>query len=157
MKVNIPKYGTINIENVILDINGTIQFEGKIQEALVPKMKELKEHYNVFLVSSDTRGNLKELAGKLEVDYIRIKDQEGPDVEAKNKELLKLGKHKTVTIGNGNNDFMMLQNAVLGLVIIGSEGASTKAIINADVAFPDPISAINFLLDKKIMIATLRK
>ena len=155
-EIIIPKYGKITIKNIIFDINGTIQFKGQISERLVSKFEELKQFYNVYLVSSDTRGNLKDIAKKLDVDYIRINIKDITDAEAKNNELLKLGKDITIAIGNGNNDALMLKNAILGIVILGSEGAATKSIINADVAFPDPIGAINFLLDEKIMIATLR-
>ena len=156
-EINIPNLGKINIENVIFDINGTLQFEGKISEDLIPKFVKLKEIYNVYLVSSDTRGNLKEIAKKLDVDYVKIDPKGITDAEAKNNELKRLGKDITVAIGNGNNDELMLKNAILGLVIIGSEGASVKSIINSDVAFQDPISAIDFLLDETTMIATLRK
>ena len=57
---------------------------------------------------------------------------------------------------NGNNDYLMLKNAVLGICVICSEGASVKAIMNSDIVVSDPISAINCLLDEKILIATLR-
>ena len=156
-KIDIPNYGEIIIENVLFDINGTLQFKGEINKELIEKFTELKLHYNIFLVSSDTRGNLVDIAKQLDVDYIKINPQDINDSEAKNNELKKLGNDKTVCIGNGQNDSLMLKNAVLGLVIIGSEGASIKSIMNSDVAFPDPISAIDFLLDEKTMIATLRK
>jgi soluble P-type ATPase len=156
-KITIPNLGEITIENIIFDINGTLQFKGLIPDDLLSKFKELKKIYNIYLVSSDTRGNLKDLASILRVDYIKISPDGITDAEAKNEELVKLGKEVTIAVGNGNNDFLMLKNAVLGLVIIGSEGAAIKSILNADVAFPDPISAIDFLMDETMMIATLRK
>lgn len=156
-KLLIPNFGEIIIKNIIFDINGTLQFKGLIPDNLLLKFRELKKLYNIFLVSSDTRGNLKDLASKLGVDYVKIAPKGITDTEAKNQELLKLGKDVTIAVGNGNNDALMLKNAVLGIVIIGSEGASTQAIMNADVAFPDPISVIDFLMDETMIIATLRK
>lgn len=153
---NIPNYGKITIENIIFDINGTLQFKGIISDDLILKFKELKKFYNIYLVSSDTRGNLDDIAIKLGVDYIRINSKEMSEAEAKNNELLKLGKDVTVVVGNGNNDALMLKNSILGLIIIGNEGATIKSIINSNVAFPDPLSAIDFLLDEKILIGTLR-
>jgi len=155
-KINIPNYGIITIENILFDINGTLQFQGEISQVIINKIKKLKEIYKVYLISADTRGNLKDIVEMLDVEYIKIKSQGSTESEAKEKELLRLGKENTIAIGNGNNDALMLKNAVLGIVIIGNEGASTKSIINSDVAFPDPLSALNFLLDEKIMIATLR-
>ena len=154
--IEIPNYGMITIKNVIFDVNGTIQFNGIISEQISDKITQLKEFYKIYLVSSDTRGNLKNLAKRLGVGHIRIKKGEKSEVEAKNKELLRLGKNFTVAIGNGNNDYLMLKNAVLGICVICSEGASVKAIMNSDIVVSDPISAINCLLDEKILIATLR-
>ena len=152
----IPNYGKINIENIIFDINGTIQFNGQISDDLVKKIEELKKVYKIYLVSADTRGNLKELAEKLNVSYIKINPVENSEAEEKNRELIRLGKDVTVAIGNGNNDALMLKNAILGITILGSEGATIKSILNSEVIVPDPISAINLLLDEKIMIGTLR-
>lgn len=155
-ELEIPYYGKLTLKNVIFDINGTVQFDGIIEDRLVDKFKELKKIYNVLLISSDTRGNLAELAMKLGVNYIRVSEQDIPNTEAKNNELLKLGKEVTIAIGNGINDSLMVKNAVLGIAIIGREGAATKTMTNADVVFPDPYSAIDFLLDDKKLIATLR-
>lgn len=155
-KINIPNYRIIIIKNILFDINGTLQFQGKISPELIIKFNELKKKYKIYLISADTRGNLKDIAETLNVDYIKIKPQEITEVEAKNNELIRLGKDVTVAVGNGNNDALMLKNAVLGIVILGNEGASIKSMMNSDVALPDPLSALNFLLDEKIMIATLR-
>jgi soluble P-type ATPase len=155
-KLTIPHLGIFEIHNIIFDINGTLQFNGKISKEVVQKVQELKKHYNIYLVSSDTRGNLEQLAKKLKTEYIRINPGNQPDAEAKNKELLKLGVENTIAIGNGNNDRIMLKNAIIGILIIGSEGASTKSLMNADIIFTNPINAINFLMDEKAMIATLR-
>ncbi|MFW9989359.1 MAG: HAD family hydrolase [Candidatus Odinarchaeota archaeon] len=155
-KINIPNYGIITIKNIIFDINGTIQFQGKISPELNLKFDELKNYYKIYLISADTRGNLKKIAKLLDIEYIKIEPQGITEAEAKNNELIRLGKEYTVAVGNGNNDALMLKNAVIGIVIIGNEGASIKSITNSDVAFPNPLSALNFLLDEKIMIATLR-
>ncbi|MFX1394907.1 MAG: hypothetical protein ACFFAH_15205 [Promethearchaeota archaeon] len=155
-KIKIPNYGIITIKNLLFDVNGTLQFQGKIPPDLIKKFKELKKIYKIYLISADTRGNLKEIAETLDVDYIKIKPQGITEAVAKNNELIRLGKDVTVAVGNGNNDALMLKNAVLGIVIIGDEGASIKSIKNSDIAVPSPLSALNFLLDEKIMIATLR-
>lgn len=155
-KITIPKFGKLHIENVIFDINGTIQFQGKITDQVVEKIKVLKEIYNIYLISSDTRGNLKEIAKRLGVDYVKINAENMSDAEAKSEELNKLGRKSTIAVGNGNNDAHMLKNASLGILIIGSDGAGTKSLKNADVVFTSPIDVIDFLMDEKAMIATLR-
>jgi len=155
-EIDIPNYGKIIVKNVIFDLNGTLQFKGKISEAVVNKFEQIKEIYNVYLVSADNRGNLKELAKKLNVSYIKINPKEITEAEAKNNELIKLNKDNTIVVGNGNNDALMLKNAVIGITVLGNEGATVKSILNSDVVFPNTISALDFLLDEKIMIGTLR-
>ncbi len=155
-KIEIPNYGIITIENIIFDVNGTLQFQGKISQILIRKFKELKKIYKIYLLSADTRGNLKNIAEMLDVKYIKINPRGITEAKAKNNELIRLGKDITVAIGNGNNDALMLKNAIVGIVILGNEGASIKSIMNSDVVLPDPLNALDFLLDEKIMIATLR-
>lgn len=155
-EIDIPNYGKLIIKNIIFDLNGTLQFKGKISEAVVNKIEQLKEFYNIYLLSADTRGNLKELAKKLNVSYIKINPKKITEAEAKNNELIKLNKDNTIVVGNGNNDSLMLKNAVIGITVLGEEGATVKSILNSDVVVPNPISALDFLLDEKIMSGTLR-
>jgi len=154
--IEIPNYGALTIENILFDINGTLQFQGEIPEEVIQKFKTLKFFFNVFLISADTRGNLKEIAKKLEVDYIKISPKNMTEAEAKNSELEKLGSSKTIAVGNGNNDALMLKHAVLGIAVIGSEGLAKNCLLNSDLIVPDPISAMDLLLDEKSLIATLR-
>lgn len=155
-KINIPNFGETVIRNVIFDINGTIQFQGEISVELVKKFHKFKEIYNIYLISADTRGNLKDLAEKLGVKYIKITPKEISEARAKNYELEKLGKKETIVVGNGNNDSLMIKNAILGIVIIGAEGAATKSLLNSDLVFTDPNDVLDFLMDDKAIIGTLR-
>lgn len=155
-EIFIPSYGKLILKNVIFDLNGTLQFKGKISEEIINKIEQLKQIYNVYLVSADIRGNLKELAKKLNTSYIKINPIDISEAEAKNNELIKLNKNNTIVVGNGNNDALMLKNAVIGITVLGEEGATVKSILNSDVVFPNPLSALDFLLDEKIMIGTLR-
>jgi soluble P-type ATPase len=77
--LGIPNYGKITIKNVVFDINGTIQFDGKISKRLITKIKKLKEYYDIFFISADTRGNLNEIALKLGVKSIRITTNESSE------------------------------------------------------------------------------
>ena len=121
------------------------------------EIKKLKSFYNVFLISADTRGNLNEIALKLGITPIRISKSDLAEAEVKNNELMKLGQEETVAIGNGNNDFIMLKNAILGIAILGQEGLASKTLQNSDLVFSNCIDAIQFLMDEKKIIATLRK
>ncbi|TXT66486.1 MAG: putative Haloacid dehalogenase [Promethearchaeota archaeon] len=156
-KYIIPNVGTLKISTILFDINGTLQFQGKVSAQLIKLFKRLKMEFNVILISSDTRGNLKNIANKLGTTYIRINPENQTDTEAKNMELIRIGKEHTIAVGNGRNDALMLKNAALGILILGSEGASTKSLLNSDIVFTNPIDAIHFLLDEKAVVATLRR
>ncbi len=155
-EVKIPGFGNLELKNVILDVNGTIQFKGKISWKLKKKIRDLKKKYVIYLLSADTRGNLEGIARKLGVSHIKIDSEGTSESEAKNRVLEQLGRQVTVAMGNGNNDALMLKNAIIGICIIGSEGASKECVKNSDVIMLSPLNAIDFLLDDKLMIATLR-
>jgi len=83
------------------------------------------------------------LAEKLNVSYIKIIPKEITEAEAKNNELIKLNKDETIAVGNGNNDALMLKNAVIGITVLGEEGATVKSILNSDVVVPNPIEHLD--------------
>jgi len=153
---DIPNYGKIQINNIVFDVNGTIQFNGKIPKIIKRELKKLKNYFKIFLISSDTRGNLKEIAQKLSISSIKISTSGISEAEAKNNEIIKLGEGETVAVGNGNNDHMMLKSAVLGIAILGEEGLASKTLQNSDIVFSNCMDVIHFLMDEKKMIATLR-
>ena len=153
---DIPNYGKIQIKNVLFDVNGTIQINGKIPSKLKKELRKLKSYFNVYLISADTRGNLNQIALELGVTAIKISVSEFLESKAKNDELIKLGKEETIAIGNGNNDHMMLKNAIIGIAILGKEGLSSKTFMNSDLIFSNSLDAILFLMDEKKVIATLR-
>ena len=153
---DIPNYGKIHIKNVLFDLNGTIQYNGIIPKRIIREIKRLKSYFKIFLISADTRGNLNDIALKLGVTGIKIQPAGLLEAEAKNNELLKLGREETVAVGNGNNDSIMLKTAVLGISILGEEGLASKSLQNSDLVFSNCIDAIRFLMNEKKIIATLR-
>jgi len=50
----------------------------------------------------------------------------------------------------------MLSAAGLGIVVIGREGAATRAIMAADLAVHDITDALDMLLDPTRLLSTLR-
>ncbi len=154
--VDIPNYGVLEIKNILLDMNGTIQNNGRISKLVKQKIIKLNEEFDVYIISADTRGNLSQVAKELTVKYAKIQSEYQSEAKQKEDELVKLGKEHTVAIGNGNNDELMLKSAILGIGIVGKEGATTKTLSKSDLIFHDIIDALDFLLDDKKIIATLR-
>ena len=67
-----------------------------------------------------------------------------------------LGTEKVVAVGNGVNDSLMLKKAALGIIVIGEEGAASLALNNADIIVKDIHDALDLLLNKTRIKATLR-
>lgn len=59
-------------------------------------------------------------------------------------------------IGNGRNDRLMLQHAVLGIGVIQTEGLAVEAMMAADVVTTDIAAALVLALNPLRLVATLR-
>lgn len=64
---------------------------------------------------------------------------------------------KTVAMGNGNNDQLILKEAALGIAILGDEGISVTALKQADIMVKNISDALDLLLKPKRLMATLRE
>lgn len=154
MDINIPGVGSFHLQNVIFDLNGTLAVDGKISEDIRQRIKKLSRQYRVVIASSDIHNNLETLAKELGVEAHILKSGE---IAPQKAELMRqMGADITIAVGNGSNDWQMLREAALGIVVIGKEGASTKALLNADVIVPGIEEAIDCILTPLRLIATLR-
>jgi soluble P-type ATPase len=59
-------------------------------------------------------------------------------------------------VGDGANDELVLAAAALGIVVIGPEGASARALMVADVVCASVLDALDLLLSPMALAATLR-
>ena len=64
---------------------------------------------------------------------------------------------KTVAIGNGNNDQLILKEVALGIAVLGDEGLSVSAMKNADIVVKNISDALDLFLKPKRLMATLRE
>src|SRR4030042_472421 len=109
ISIDIPGWGNVDIENIVLDLNGTIATDGKIPLEVKEKINVLSEKVNIYLLTADTQGTAQEEIKDLNVNLVKIED----DHSEKGKfEFIKgLILERTVTIGNGNNDQLILKEA----------------------------------------------
>lgn len=156
LKINIPDYKLLQIEHLVLDYNGTLAQDGQIIEGVENKLRKLSTQIEVHILTADTFGTVK---SQLTESFINIeiieKDKEG--IDYKSEFVKSLGQKKVISIGNGNNDAQMLKNAALGIAIIGHEGAAVKALMNADIVINSIKGALDLLINKRRLIATLRR
>jgi len=154
IEVVIPEWKTIRIENVLFDMNGTLAVGGKIAPSTRERLARLADVVQVYVMSADTHGTLEDELSGLPLTVKRV----GPGIGASQKRafLEELGPDHTVAVGNGRNDVAMLQGAVIGIVIIGLEGAAQPALLAAELVFPSIDAALDCLLMPKRLVATLR-
>lgn len=63
---------------------------------------------------------------------------------------------RPLCVGNGFNDIPMFKEAILSIAVIEGEGASGKLIVHADIVVRSILEAIEIILNKNKMKATLR-
>ena len=154
-KIAIPNYAELEIAHVVLDYNGTLAGNGIVSEETRQTLSQLTKHYRVYVITADTFGTVqKELeAFDLEVIILSSSDH----TKEKAQLIQRLGAAQTAAMGNGNNDRLMLESAVLSIALMGSEGCAVQTMQAADILCGSIKDAMELLIYPKRLVATLRK
>lgn len=155
LRIDIPGWGNIDIENIVLDLNGTIATDGKIPLEVKNKIKSLSEMAKLFILTADTQETADEETVGMNVKLIKIPYEESK--RGKFEFLKTFNPEVTVAIGNGSNDEAILKEAALGIAVLGDEGISVSAMKSADIVVKDISDALDLFLKPKRLIATLRE
>ncbi|SCY00957.1 HAD family hydrolase [Alkaliphilus peptidifermentans] len=154
LEINVPGRDTYQIANIVFDYNGTLATDGIINDDIREAIIQLKELANVYVITADTHGNVKQQCSGLGVNITTFPT--GDAATYKKIIVEELGADKTLCIGNGYNDIEMFKSAILAIAIIGREGCSGKLIEVADIVVTSIENAIQIILKPKRAIATLR-
>ncbi|MFA7411039.1 MAG: HAD family hydrolase [Tissierellaceae bacterium] len=150
----IPGREDIEIENIVLDYNGTIAVDGKLLEGVSHLLGKLKKEASIYILTADTYGTVEEECRDIEAKVLSFpKENAG---KSKQDIVRELGGEKTLTIGNGFNDIPMFQESILSIGVIEGEGASGKLLLHADIISRSIIEALEIILNKDKVRATLR-
>lgn len=152
LTLEIPGRGQLELEHLVLDVNGTLTDRGHLLEGVSERLALLRERLELHLVSADTFGTLEAVADLLEASARRASSG-----EEKLDLLHGLGPERCVVVGNGTNDALVLRAAAIGIAVLGPEGASTAALQAADVVCRSILDALDLLLDERVLRATLRR
>ena len=155
IKIDIPGWGNMDIENIVLDLNGTIATDGKIPFEIKEKIKSLSEKVKIYVLTTDTQGTASVEISDMEVELVKVSEKDSAEVKL--RVLESLDPTSTVAIGNGNNDQLILKEAALGIAVLGDEGISVSAMRNADIVVKIISDALDLFLKPKRLIATLRE
>ncbi len=158
LKIDIPNVGKLTLEHLVMDMNGTIATGGVIHGDLAALFEQLKKAniLALHLVTADTFGTAAKMAKSFGLDC-HVLTKKKVEAEEKLDYINSLASETCVVMGNGNNDYLMLENAGLGICVLGREGAATQCLFAADLVVQDPKDALLMLLNPERLVATLRR
>ncbi len=154
ISIEIPGYGDVKIDNILLDYNGTIASGGKLISSLKNIIEKLSNEVNLYVITADTFGTVAEEIKDLPIEIIKIKKEN--ERQQKLEILVKLGPENTISYGNGNNDKSMIKESAVGVCIMGDEGCSRETLEVSDLVINSIEKGLLLLLDKNKLKATLR-
>lgn len=155
LALDIPGYGALALEHLVLDVNGTLTVGGALLPGAVEALAELRGVLHPVIITADTRGTAAELGEALGVG-VRVIAGEWEAGE-KLAVVQELGPDRVVAIGNGANDALVLSSCAVGICVVGAEGAARPALESADVVVTSVLDALGLLADRDRLVATLRR
>ncbi len=117
IKVRVPGRDDLVIENIVLDVNGTIALDGKLLAGVAERIGRLRQLARVVIVTADTHGEAVRLGEDLGLEVMVL--DAGDGAPQKMQSLHRLGPDMTAAIGNGSNDVLMLERSALGICVTG--------------------------------------
>ena len=154
IEINIPGYRILKLEHIVFDYNGTLAVDGEVIPGVKEVLRSLAERLTIHIVTADTFGKVKSRLSDLPCK-INILPEKEQDIGKRNF-VQSLGANRTVAVGNGRNDRLMLQSSVLGIAVVLGEGASAQTLTMADVVCTSIIEALALLDNPLRLVATLR-
>jgi len=154
IKIDIIGRKKIEIDAIICDFNGTIANNGEVDQGIKNILNKLSRDVEIYVLTADTYGNVR----KKLADYpVIIKVFNGKSALESKKEIVEeIGPSRCICIGNGFNDFGMLDIAEVSIVIMGKEGFYLPLLSVADIGFKSSIDALEAIYNVKPIVATLR-
>jgi soluble P-type ATPase len=155
IELNIPGRGTLRLEHLVTDVNGTLAKDGHLLDKIARPLTALRDRLTLHLLTADTYGRQAAIDLMLGTQAVRL--QPGDEAQQKGEYVRGLGAGAVIAIGQGANDAEMLKAAALGIAVLGDEGLALEALLSADIVMPSIFSALNLLEFPTRIVATLRK
>ncbi len=153
LRIDIPRWGSIEIENIVIDLNGTLATDGKIPPEVKEKIGSLSQLAKIYILTADPQRPANEEISGMKAELIRVLGEDSK--QGKLDFLRTLNPEMTVAIGNGNNDQLILKEAAFGIAVLGDEGVSLSALQSADILVKSIQSALDLFLKPGRLTHTL--
>lgn len=154
MEVEIPGYGSLKLNHVVMDYNGTLAVDGIPVAGVAEALQKLSGSFGLHVLTADTFGRAAAELENMPCELTVL--PEGDQSAAKRDFVMRLGAENTAAIGNGRNDRYMLKAAGLGICVLLEEGACVETLNCADIVCPSVLSALELLANPMRLKATLR-
>lgn len=154
IELDIPGYGKRSLLHLVLDYNGTLALDGRIQPGVLSRLSQLGSLLDIHILTADTFGTVGSTFGPGRHDVHIL--QPGDERAAKADFVRSLGAPACVCMGNGNNDAGMLREAGLAVAVLQPEGVAKAALDAAHILVPDIEAGLDLLLHPARLKATLR-
>ncbi len=153
LRIDIPRWGSVDIENIVIDLNGTLATDGKIPLEVKEKIGALSHLAKIYILTADPQRPAHEEILGMKAEVIKVLGEDSK--QGKLDFLRTINPEMTVAIGNGNNDQLILKEAAFGIAVLGDEGVSVSAIQSADILVKNIQSALDLFLKPRRLITTL--
>ena len=154
MEISIPGYGRLYLDHLVMDYNGTLAVDGRLINGVREALGELSKDMKLHVLTADTFGKA---ASGLEGIPCKLSLLPDDDQQTRKRDyVVSLGAERTVSIGNGRNDQLMLKASALGIAVILAEGIAAETLLASDVVCTSIIDALDLLQNPLRLTATLR-
>lgn len=153
MKYSLQHGVELELETIVLDLNGTLSVHGKIVEGVRRRISHLKNlGFKIFLLTGDQRGNGKSISDDLGIGLIIAGTEKEKETAMK-----QFNKNTTVSVGNARIDLGMFRHSALRIVTIQGEGIHPKILQHSDILVTSINDALDLLLHNDSLAATLKE
>jgi soluble P-type ATPase len=153
IEFQVPGRDPQQITHLLLDFNGTLARDGLLLDGVSERLLRLADQLGIQILTADHFGRVRSQMEDMPCEVIII--PAGGEASSKLEHLRTLG-GKAAAIGNGENDVRMLEEAAVGIAVLGMEGASPRALMAADIACGSILEALDLLENPDRIAATLR-
>jgi soluble P-type ATPase len=150
-----PGQDALEIEFLFIAFEGTLASDGRVHPKAKDKINLLSKRARIYIAVKTGRERADEVLRKVKAEIVYL--TEGESARRKAELLHQIGPARTAVIGNGVDDAQIVEEAALGICVIGREGAWGEAIKKADVVVCNILDALDFLLKPLRQKATLGK
>ncbi len=155
IEITIPGRGTLRIEHLVTDVNGTLAVDGQLIEGVARQISILRDRLQIHMLTANTHGKQADIDRQLNLKAHII--QKGNEAQQKADFVKSLGAESVIALGQGANDAAMLRAAEIGIAVMSIEGLAIETLNAADLLMPDTASALALLEKPVRIIASLRK